>query len=210
MPRRRCSNSVAPARLASRRVLGLVVLGLSAVCGACGGCTVSVGKVHADFPKLQPSRIAVPRPVDATYLRLDQIGFAGPLERVFGGGQVHDVPAELQQGLREALHLKGYQTESRIPPGKDFRQPLPEGEEVPGFQAVLYATIESWRSKSRPPFEVEMSYRLALYHVPTGTLLYENTCPLRAGGKGHTSPRFLRNALRKSARRGISTLPAGG
>jgi hypothetical protein len=192
-------------RLAVACRLGLVALGATLA-----GCAGAGGQLHADFEKLRPATIAVPQPENRTVVDLEKAVFGGPLQRHVIGAPVFDVPALLGQSLRNELHGRGYQTVLEVPPGRDFRLPLPQGTEPPGFDAVLYASIQTWHAKTRPPYEARMSYRLELHHVPTGTVLYEGTFKVAAGGEGRSSPEFLGIAIRNSVRRALAPLPAGG
>ena len=173
------------------------------------GCVSASGTLHEEFSSFSLERIAVPPPANDTILPLDDVSFGGVLQLALLKQRSINVPVQIQRKIQEELERKGYETTSDADGNGKHRQPLPEGTEVPPFDAVLYTTIETWHATSSP-IGVKTRWRLEVYHVPTAALLYEVVYLVRAGGSRDTPPDFFEWALNTSIERALLRLPPRG
>lgn len=207
-----CTPRNAPGRLPGReRLLPLscasfLVLSLAVACGCASG------SVHPGFSRHQPARITVLPVANATLYPLDEVVFAGVLQRSLIGGEKYNIPDILRGGLEESLVLAGYDLVPVAPDRKaklpDYRQPLPEGTPVPPFDAALYTSIHSWESSTGASTNIAMRFRLELYHVPTGEILFSGDfhCVHRSEARSW-SPDGVEVLMRRCARQALESLP---
>jgi hypothetical protein len=210
MPSRRCASFLGAPGPASRGAVPLVFFPfpLATLALFCG-CAPRAD-VHPSYGELRPRAVAVARPENRTVHALEAVPFGGPLQRVVTGPRVYNVPALLELELREALNARGYATAGPPPRDLDYSKPLPPDAALPPFGAVLLSSIESWEARTVQPIQVLLRYRLSLYHVPSGELLYCGLFSARVEGHGKPAAGdFLELEIRRSVRRALSALPAG-
>jgi hypothetical protein len=168
--------------------------------------------VHPEYARLAPSKILVPPAVNRTIHQLHAVTFGGLLQRAVIGGDTYNVPRLLQGSVEETLTLRGYTVAEDVAglagdlPG--FRKPLPEGAPLPEFDGVCYAEILEWRSRRTSTSGLHMKYRLELYRVPTGELLFSGDFAFEGRGSMN-DPEFenLAKMIRQSVRGALSFLP---
>lgn len=197
-------------RSVPRRLSGLF-LSFLLLHGLLVGCR-SPAEVHPEYARLAPSKVLVPPPVNRTIHQLDAVTFGGLLQRAVIGGDTYNVPRLLQGSVEDTLVLRGYSVaeDAAIPDvdPPDFRQPLPADAPLPDFDGICYAEILEWRSRRTSTSGLHMKYRLELYRVPTGELLFSGDFAFE--GKGSMNdPEFenLAKLIRQSVRGALSFLP---
>jgi hypothetical protein len=154
------------------------------------GC--ASGTVHPGFALHRPARIAVLPVANATLLPLDKVVFAGVLQRSIVGGEAYDIPRILRGGLEETLVLAGYEVATSESDG----------------DAALKTTIQSWESSSGSAPSFATRFRLELYHLPSGELLYsvDFHCAHRASARSW-SEESIEGVVRRCARQALASLP---
>lgn len=74
------------------------------------GCEFPAPKVHPRFAEIRPVEIVVLPVENRSLIDLSKVNTTGPLQTLIIGGREVDVPAVLEEALREGLRRKGYQT----------------------------------------------------------------------------------------------------
>jgi len=169
------------------------------------GCEFPAPKVHPRFAEIRPVEIVVLPVENRSLIDLSKVNTTGPLQSLIVGGREVDVPAVLEEALREGLRRKGYQT-----------QPMGAGI---ASGATLHSSIYEFRLSGPARREgLEIAGRVALIGSAAredgkAELLYEKDFRHRSGFENFAprSPGELEAEVRRAALgalRGLPPLPS--
>jgi len=150
-----------------------------------------------------------------TIHQLDRVTSGGLIQRALTGGATYDVPEIVGAALQEALISRGYDPvdfkHDPDHPERDYRRRLDGGAELPPFDAYLVCTIEEWQSDKISSSSMHMQYRIEMFKVPTGEVLFSGqfSCGYRDELGEYRSEEVV-SQIRSSVKRALSALPEAG
>ena len=178
------------------------------------GCAPSAF-VNPEYGRLEPVRVAVAPVANESIHQLDSVTFGGLLQRTLTGGTTYNVPEIMKEALMDALFSRGYDPvdfkHDLGRPEPDFRRPLDPAAERPPFDAYLVCTIEEWQSDKISSSSMHMRYRIEMFKVPTGEVLFSGrfSCGYR-DELGEYRFEEVASRIRGSVKRALSALPEAG